>query len=119
MSGQEPEKTVCCQCSGPLEAGALLCPRCGTPADGPVVYHSKPRQDWAESRAMVLFLLFAVLGPLALPVLWRSSKFSRTWKIVLTTLAVIQTAAVVWLLWYVIHWFVEYLRDHGNLRGGR
>lgn len=113
MSGQEPEKTVCRQCSGPLDAGAPVCPRCGAPAAGSVGYRPKPRRDWAESLAMVLFLLFAALGPLALPLLWRSPKFSRTWKIVLTILAAIQTALVVWLLWFVVHWFVESLKEYG------
>lgn len=115
MSGQEPEKTVCLRCSGPLDPGEKFCPRCRAPTGGPIVYHPRPRRDLAQSRGMVLFLLFAALGPLALPVLWRSPKFSRAWKILLTLLVVILTAVVVWLLWYVIHRLVESLREYGIL----
>jgi hypothetical protein len=41
---------------------------------------------------MVLVLLFLVLGPLGLPLLWRSPRFSRGWKIFLTAVMVVYTA---------------------------
>jgi hypothetical protein len=40
----------------------------------------------------VLLLLFVVLGPLGLPLLWRSPSFTRGWKIVLTVAMVVYTA---------------------------
>jgi hypothetical protein len=40
----------------------------------------------------VLVLLFLVLGPLGLPLLWRSPSFSRAGKIVLTVVMVVYTA---------------------------
>jgi hypothetical protein len=40
----------------------------------------------------VLLLLFVVLGPLGLPLLWKSPRFTRTWKIVLTALVLVYTA---------------------------
>jgi ascorbate-specific PTS system EIIC-type component UlaA len=43
----------------------------------------------------VLLLLFLVLGPLGLPLLWRSPRFTRTWKIVLTGLVLVYTAMLV------------------------
>jgi hypothetical protein len=64
----------------------------------------------AASRWQVLALLFLVLGPLALPVLWKSPRFSRAGKFVLTILVVIQTFAVIWLLWYVVSRFLYELR---------
>ena len=39
----------------------------------------------------VLVLLFLVLGPLALPYLWRSPSFSRRLKVVLTVLVIAYT----------------------------
>jgi hypothetical protein len=39
----------------------------------------------------VLVLLFVVLGPLGLPLLWRSPSFTRGWKIVLTIAMVVYT----------------------------
>jgi hypothetical protein len=41
---------------------------------------------WYYRPVWVLVLLFLVLGPLALPFLWRSPRFSRPVKVVLTVL---------------------------------
>jgi len=45
-------------------------------ADRVTTWYYRP---WA-----VVLLLFLVLGPLGLPLLWRSPCFTRAWKIVLT-----------------------------------
>ena len=44
-----------------------------------------------ESPWVVLPLLFFVLGPLALPLLWRSHQFSTFWRVVLTALVTVLT----------------------------
>ena len=46
---------------------------------------------WYYRPLWVLILLFLVLGPLALPYLWRSPSFSHRLKIVLTVLVVAYT----------------------------
>jgi len=46
---------------------------------------------WYYRPLWVLILLFLVLGPLALPYLWRSPSFSRRVKVVLTVLVVAYT----------------------------
>jgi len=46
---------------------------------------------WYYRPVWVLVLLFLVLGPLALPYLWRSPSFSRRLKIVLTVLVIADT----------------------------
>jgi len=46
---------------------------------------------WYYRPVWVLILLFLVLGPLALPYLWRSPSFSRRLKVVLTVLALAYT----------------------------
>ena len=43
----------------------------------------------------VLLLLFVVLGPLGLPLLWKSPSFTRRWKIVLTAVMVVYTVMLV------------------------
>lgn len=47
---------------------------------------------WYHRPWAVLVLLFVVLGPLGLPLLWRSPSFTRAWKIALTVVMVIYTA---------------------------
>ena len=45
---------------------------------------SESRSSWYHDVWFVLFMLFIVLGPFGLPLLWRSPRFNRTAKIVLT-----------------------------------
>ena len=126
MADHEIEKIVCPQCFTALELGATFCRHCGARRDRPtaeaarehVTEWPKPAQDLAERRGMVLLLLFVVLGPLALPVLWRSSKFSGAWKLFLTLLVLIFTVVVVWVLWYVLSMFIEALEEYEILGSG-
>ena len=51
-----------------------------------------------ESPVVVLVALFAVLGPLGLPMLWRSRCFTRAWKIGLTVVVLLVTVALGWYI---------------------
>jgi hypothetical protein len=53
------------------------------------------RTKWYYRPAWVLVLLFVVLGPIALPILWRSPSFSRPVKVVLTVLVLAYMALFV------------------------
>ena len=53
---------------------------------------------WYHRVPYVLLLLFFVLGPLGLPLLWKSPDFKLSIKIALTVLTLLFT---VWLLWKV------------------
>ena len=46
---------------------------------------------WYLRPVSVVLLLFFVLGPLALPLLYKSPKFSKTLKIILTIVVLIYT----------------------------
>jgi len=59
---------------------------------GVVCFREPPAPlKWYYRPVWVLVLLFLVLGPLALPYLWRSPSFSRHLKVVLTVLVVAYT----------------------------
>jgi len=73
-----------------------------------------PNERIAASRWQVLMLLFLGAGPLALPVLFRSPRFSRTGKFVLFLLVVAQTVLVVVILVVFVDWFLGEIR---TLRG--
>ncbi len=138
MSAHDARKIVCPRCGAEIDPGDAACPYCGVPThaeatraaeqspDGlitPELVSERPdrpppRRDVAESRWAVLVLLFAAIGPLAFPVLWRSPKFSRGWKVFLTVLVVIFTVVVVVVLWYAIDRFVEALREYGVIATG-
>ena len=51
---------------------------------------AKPVPWYLDNR--FVFVMLFVFGPLALPLVWLSPKFSVTWKIVTTVLAVVITA---------------------------
>jgi hypothetical protein len=61
----------------------------------------------AEPRWLVLVMLFLLMGALAVPMLWRSPYFSRTAKVVLAGLAIVQTVVVLAILVWVIGWFIH------------
>jgi ribosomal protein L40E len=110
---REIEKVLCPRCQAELDAGDRFCRHCGAPqgdaagdpAASDTAAPGRPARQ-PESRGTLLLALFALVGPVALPALWRSPRFSRPWKIVLTVLVSIQTVLVVWLAWYVLHRFL-------------
>lgn len=73
-----------------------------------------PNDRIAASRWQVLVLLFLAAGPLALPVLVRSPRFSRFWKVVLFLLVILQTALVLVVIAVFVSWFLGQMEQ---LRG--
>lgn len=59
----------------------------------------------------MLAMLFVILGPLALPLLWRSRQFTRFWKIALTVIVAGVTVYVGWALYAFLNHTLEPLRD--------
>jgi len=117
------EKIVCPGCCGVLDVADNFCRHCGT-AVGNVksaaAAPSRPaaeRPKWAENRWIILFMLFLVLGPLGLPMLWRSRQFSLPWKIVLTVTVVGLTVLILWLIWYVLAKSLEPLMELQKYQG--
>ncbi len=58
---------------------------------------SAPPAKWYHGVVAVLILLFFVLGPFGLPVLWKSPRFSKGAKQTLTALTLLYTALLFWL----------------------
>lgn len=54
-----------------------------------------PKSKWYHSVSFVLLSLFLILGPLGLPLLWNSSRFSKWAKIGLTVAVAVYTLALV------------------------
>jgi len=104
------EKIICHRCYTVLDAGDSFCRHCGAAtgnrgvsSPGPIKFapdQAGEPSKWTENRWAVLVLLFLVLGPLALPLLWRSRQFSPVWKAILTTLVL---GLTVWILWWIQH----------------
>ncbi len=107
-------RPACRQCSEFMDIGDNFCRCCGTISDvgtarvktgkltppaalASVEAGPKP-PNWTESPVTVLLGLFVFFGPLALPLLWRSRRFTRAWKIALTVVVLLATYALCWYM---------------------
>lgn len=72
-----------------------------------------PRVHWYHRPGWLVVLILFVLGPLAIPLVWRSPVLSRRAKIVLTSVAVAYTAATIGGLVDVAYRMVEVLHEAG------
>jgi hypothetical protein len=55
-----------------------------------------------DNRWVVLGLLFGVLGPLAIPLLWRSRAFTWPWKIILSVAVCVYIGLLGWAAWRAV-----------------
>lgn len=70
------------------------------------------RDRWYHSVWFVLFMLFFVLGPFGLPLLWKSPRFPQWAKWVLTILMI---AAFVWITLMAVEIVRATLREYETL----
>jgi hypothetical protein len=75
LRADEPSRAqlTCGRCSEPMDAVDRFCRHCGGKRGSSTSFHDHPM--------VILGLLFLVIGPLALPMLWRSASFTRNQKI--------------------------------------
>ena len=123
------EKAVCRQCFAVLDSTDRFCRHCGastggSAADSPAVVPAwvvpempPERSKLTDNPWVVLAVLFLVLGPLGLPMLWRCRAMPTAWKVVLTIVMVGVVALIVALIWYVTNQALAPLRQLDALRG--
>ena len=107
MSNSATPNIVCCRCRAVLDATDNYCRRCGAATANVAALpgHRESHQlggtptRWSESPWVILPLLFLILGPFAIPLLWRSRQFTTPWKYVLTVLVVVITVFCCWKIW--------------------
>ena len=125
----EIERTVCRKCFAVLDAPDCFCRHCGAPTENAPTDASDIVQaqvvsenPTSRSKAMdnpwvVLAMLFLVLGPLGLPMLWRCSRIDTIWKVVLTVVVIGIVAVIIALVWFVLHQALAPLQELKTLRG--
>jgi len=105
MNDPVPAKPICRQCTAMLDVDDNYCRRCGaaTPfgVTAGILPAAKQPGMW-ENPWVILPLLFLVLGPLALPLLWQSRRFTLLWKGILSVLVIGLTALLIWLTWFTM-----------------
>ena len=124
MDAEDVQKIVCRRCFTVLDVSDDFCRRCGaaTAGDGgavaaPVGVAATRKSKGTDDPWVVLLMLFVVLGPLALPMLWRSRGFSPLWKTLLTLVMVGVTALLFFLIWLFIAKALEPLQQLKTLQG--
>jgi hypothetical protein len=96
MNAPVVAQTVCSRCSATIDADDMFCRHCGASA------HSAAQSKIWDSLWVMLAMLFLVAGPFALPLLWRSQRYSLTRKYVLTFLVFAEAVLVLWLIWFIV-----------------
>ncbi|MGA2064542.1 MAG: hypothetical protein ABSG86_06225 [Thermoguttaceae bacterium] len=107
MSNPSTPQVVCRNCKAAIGASDNYCPQCGTPTAAGLAGLAA----WWESPWVVLPLLFLILGPFALPLLWRSRLFTRPWKLALSVIVVGISLFFLWQVWYVLNQALAPLRQ--------
>jgi len=90
---QSPALTACWSCRGVIAPGDKFCRHCG---------RRQMRGDtWYFQAGWILFLALTVLGPFALPLVWRSPHLSRSQKWVVGGIITVYSAIVLWLFYWI------------------
>ena len=87
--------SLCLSCGASVFETAKFCSACGRPLDPSAALRAEPATKWYHNVWFVLFLLFFVLGPFGLPLVWKNQKFSRPLKLVLTVVMVLYTLFII------------------------
>ncbi len=78
-------------CDAAAALDAQFCSRCGAALRRP---DAAPPGRWYHNVWVVLVLLLFVLGPFALPLIWKNPRLSRTAKLALSGVALAYLAAM-------------------------
>ena len=129
MNAPAIQKILCLKCHAVLDATDNYCRHCGEPtvilADSGNTrsrsfthgYDSASRPtSFFESPWVILPLIFLVLGPLALPLLWRSRQFSPLWKNILTVITLVYTVFLIVSVWFSVQEAMKSFRELDKLR---
>jgi len=116
MNAQAIEQIECFHCTTALDVDDNFCRNCGTPTvggdfSGSLSVASIGRPKPLDNPLVILGLLFFVLGPFALPLLYKSRAFPTAVKILLTIIVLIIAVAAVWVTLYFMRQFLAPLKQ--------
>jgi ribosomal protein L32 len=98
-----PSAARCWSCGHAIDGDDHYCRRCGLGQGAFLPWYYRPL--W------IVVLALTALGPLALPLVWRTPRLGRTGKWITSVVVVAVSAYVAWE-------FVVAVREVGNLLGG-
>ncbi len=86
---------ICPACGTVVAEAAKFCSQCAQGLDPASIPRAPAKAKWYHNLWFVLFMLFFVLGPFGLPLVWRNPRFSRGVKVLLTAVTTLYT---LWLV---------------------
>jgi hypothetical protein len=106
-------KPICPTCII-LYHNLIYCPVCYAVVEvtnTAIAEQNAKKNKWFYSVPFVLLMLFVVIGPFAFPLLWKSPRFNRTSKLILTIIVTILTIFLLWLTYKIILIYYAQYRD--------
>ena len=91
----DPASESCRACSAALDPAAKYCSQCGCERLESSPPALRQQAKWYYNLWFVLFMLFFVLGPFGLPLVWKNPRFSHPVKLVLTIVTALWTIALI------------------------
>lgn len=96
-------KKGCPKCFRPVDADAEYCPRCGARQGG--------GDGWYFHPVWILVLAFAVLGPFALFLVWKSKRMGFAVKLLMAAVILAYTFMCVWSTYELIAFELRHIND--------
>jgi hypothetical protein len=108
MAGGPPAlPPLCGKCGRVTDITHKFCPHCGQRRDSGSAWYYHPL--W------ILLLAFTVLGPLALPLVWRSKQMTTAAKTLATVVILLYSAYAVYLAWQVGAMYWKFSSELGDM----
>lgn len=85
---------TCPLCGATTPEPATFCSQCGQPLGG-TPRPAQPQPRWYYNIWFVLFMLFFVVGPFGLPLVWKNPRLSRGVKLALTLAMTVYTVLLI------------------------
>ena len=86
--------TLCKKCGRPIDRHFSFCPYCG--------YQLQAGHRWYHDPVWIAVLALFVIGPFALPLVWRSARLNGTLKTIYTAVILVYTVVTVYYLFQVV-----------------
>ena len=110
----ESAMDVCVGCGAAVSTAGKFCGQCGRPLSAALPPQGR-LSKWYHNIWFVLFMLFFVLGPFGLGLVWGNPRFGRGVKIVLTLVMVAYTAALAEMTIRTTQIVIEHLNQNNAI----